>query len=72
MVLNVDGNSYYTNTYFTADNDQIGQIYLGKEELKVRRIRHNAMMEQDAVHMGYEADMTAHLQETDGKKIGVT
>ena len=30
------------------------------------------MMKQDAVHIGYEANVTAHLQDTDGKKIGVT
>ena len=30
------------------------------------------MMDQDAVHIGYEADMTAHLLDTDGKKMGVT
>ena len=30
------------------------------------------MMEQDAVHFGYEADVTAHLLDTNGKKIGVT
>ena len=30
------------------------------------------MMEQDAVHIGYEADVTAHLLDTNGKKIGVT
>ena len=35
-------------------------------------IGHGAMMEQDAVHIGYEADETAHLLDTDGKKIGVT
>ena len=28
-------------------------------------------MEQDAVHIGYEADVTAHLLDTNGKKIGV-
>ena len=56
----------------TTDSDQIGQIYLGEEELKVRRIGHNAMMEQDAVHIGYEADVTAQLLDTNGKKIGVT
>ena len=49
-----------------------GQIYLGEEELKVRRIGHDAMMEQDAVHIGYEADVTAHLLDTNGSKIGVT
>ena len=29
------------------------------------------MMEQDAIHIGYEADVTAHLLDTNGKKIGV-
>ena len=72
MMLNVDGISIYTRTYVTTDSDQIGQIYLGEEELKVRRIGHGAMIEQDAVHIGYEADVTAHLLDTnDGKKIGV-
>ena len=41
----------------TTYSDQIGQIYLGEEELKVRRIGHVTMMEQDAVHIGYEADI---------------
>ena len=56
----------------TTDSDQIGQIYLDEEELKVRRIGHDAMMEQDAVYIGYEADVTAHLLDTNRKKIGVT
>ena len=30
------------------------------------------MMEQDAVHIGYEADVTAHLLDTNGTKIAVT
>ena len=72
VMLNVDGISIYTRTYVTTDDDQIGQIYLGVEELKVRRIGHDAMMEQDAVHIGYEADVTAHLLDTNGTKIGVT
>ena len=44
MMLNVDGISIYITTYVTTDSDQIGQIYLGQEELKVRRIGHDAMM----------------------------
>ena len=43
-----------------------------QDELKVRRIGRNAMMEQDAVHIGYEVDVTAHLLDTNGNKIGVT
>ena len=72
VILNVDAISIYTRTYVTTDSDQIGQIYLAEEELKVRRIGHDAMMEQDAEHIGYEADVTAHLLETNGRKIGVT
>ena len=72
VMLNVDGISIYTRTYVTTDSDQIGQIYLGEEELKVLSIGHDAMMEQDAVHIGYKADVTAHLLDTNGKKIGVT
>ena len=72
VMLNVDGISIYTRTYVTTDSDQIGQIYLGEQEFKVRRIGHDAMMEQDAVHNGYEADVTAHMLDTNGKKIGVT
>ena len=72
VMLNVDGIGIYTRTYVTTDSDLMGQIYLGEEELKVRRIGHDAMMEQDAVHIGYEADVTAHLLDTNGKKLGVT
>ena len=71
MILNVDGTSIYTRTYVKTDSDQMEQIYLGQEELKVRRIGHDTMMEQDAVHIGYEADVTSHLLDTKGKKIGV-
>ena len=45
---------------------------MGQKELKVRRIGHDATLEQDAVHIEYEADVTAHLLDTNGKKIGVT
>ena len=72
VMLNVDGISIYTRTYVTTDSDQMGQISLGQEELKVRRIGHDVMMEQGAVHIVYEADVTAHLKDTNGKKIGVT
>ena len=72
VMLNVEGISIYSRTYVTTDSDQMGHIYLGQEELKVRRIGHDAMMEQDAVHIGYKADLTAHLLDTNVKKIEVT
>ena len=50
----------------------MGQIYLVQEQFKVRKIGHDAMMEQVAVHLGYEADVTAHLLDTNGKKFGIT
>ena len=70
VILNVEGSSIYTKTYVTEDSDQIGQIYFGQEEPKFRRTGHDAMMEQDTVHIGYEAGVTAHLLDTDGEKIG--
>ena len=72
VMLNIDGISIYTRTYVRIDSDQMGQIYLEQEELNVRRIGHDAIMEQVAVHIGYEADVTAHLLDTNGQKIGVT
>ena len=72
VMLNVDGINIYTRTYVTINSDQTWQIYFGQEELKVRRIGHDAMTEQDAVHIGYETYVTAHLLNTNGKKFGVT
>ena len=69
VMLNVDGISIYTRTYVTTDSDKTGQIYLGEDELKVRRIGHDAMIEQDAVHIGYEADVTANLLTPMGRKL---
>ena len=67
IVMNVDGINIYTKAHITDANDQIGRIYIGQEELKVRRIGHNAMLEQDAVHIGCEADLAAHMLDVQGK-----
>ena len=40
--------------------------------MKLRRISHDAMVEQPAVHIGFEVDVAAHLLDIDEKKIGVT
>ena len=48
----------------TCDEDLTGQIYIGvnlREELKVRSIGHFAMLEEDAMHLGTEADVSAHV-----------
>ena len=38
VMLNIDGINIYTKTMITCEEDLIGQIYVGKEELKVRSI----------------------------------
>ena len=45
---------------------------MDQEELKDSRLGHDAIMEQDALHTGYEADAIAHLLDTDGGKVEVT
>ena len=52
----------------TCDEDLAGQIYVGREELKVRLIGHCAMLEEDAMHIGTEADVSAHVLDTNGKR----
>ena len=39
--------------------------------LKVRRIGHNAMLEQDAVHIGCEADLAAQVLDVQGRQLSV-
>ena len=67
-MLNIDGINIYTKTMITCDEDLIGQIYVGKEELKVRSIGHCAMLEEYAMHIGTEADVTGHVLDISGKK----
>ena len=66
--LNIDGINIYTKTMITCDEDLAGQIYVGKEELKVGSIGHCAMLEEDTMHIGTEADVSAHVLDISGKK----
>ena len=68
VMLNIDGINIYTKTMITCDEDLVGQIYVGKEELKVRSIGHCAMLEEDKKHIGTEADVSAHVLDISGKK----
>ena len=68
VMLNIDGINIYTKTMITCDEDLIGRIYVEKEELKVRSIGHCAMLEEDAMHIGTEADVTGHVLDISGKK----
>ena len=68
VMLNTDGINIYTKTMITGDEDLVGQIYVDKEDLKVRSIGHCAMLEEDAMHIGTEADVSAHVLDISGKK----
>ena len=68
VMLNIDGINIFTKTTITCDEDLAGQIYVGKEELKVRSIGHCATLEEDAVHIGTEAEVSAHVLDISGKK----
>ena len=71
ILMNVDGINIYTKAHVTDASDQIGRIYIGQEDLKVRQIGHNAMLEQDAVHIGCEADLAAHVLDVQGRQLSV-
>ena len=42
---------------------------MGKEELKVRSIGHCAMLEEDAMHIGTEADVSAHVLDIMARRL---
>ena len=69
--MNVDGINIYTKAHVTDASDQVGRIYIGREELKGRRIGQNAMLEQDAVEIGCEADLAAHVLDEQGRQLSV-
>ena len=68
VMLNIDGMNIYTKTMITCHEDLAGHIYVGREELKVRSIGHCAMLEEDAMHIGTEADVSGHVLDISGKK----
>ena len=67
----MDGKNIYNKAHVTKAGDQVGRIYIGQEKLKVRRIEQNAMLEQDAVHIGCEADLAAHVLYVQGRQLSV-
>ena len=46
ILMNVDGINFYTKAHVTVAADQVGRIYIEREELKVQRIGNNALLEQ--------------------------
>ena len=71
ILMKVEGINIYTKAHLTDASDKIGRIYFGREELKVRRIGHHAMLEQDAVHIGCEVDLAAHVLDVQGRQLSV-
>ena len=71
ILMKVDGINIYTKAHVTDASDQVGRIYIGREKLKVRRIGHNDMLEQDAVPRGCEADLAAHVLDVQGRQLFV-
>ena len=69
--MNADCLNIYTKAHVTNASDQIGRIYIGQKEFKERRIGHIAMLEQDAVPIGCEADLAAHLLDVQGRQRSV-
>ena len=69
--MNVDGTNIYTKAHLNNATDQLGRIFIGREEFKVQRNGHNAMLEEDAVHIGCEADLAAHLLDVQSSQISL-
>ena len=69
--MNVDGINIYTKAHVIDESDQIGRIYIGQGELKVRPIGHNAMLEEHVVHIGCEADLAAHVLDVKGRQLSL-
>ena len=67
-MLNIDGTNIYTKTMITCDDDLACQIFVGREELKLRSIGHCAMLEEETMHLGTDADVSAHLLDIKEKK----
>ena len=68
VMLKIDGTNIHTKTMKTCDEDLAGQINVGREELKVRSIGNCVMLEEDAVHIGTERDVSAHVLDISGTK----
>ena len=71
ILMNTDGIDIYTKAHLTNVSDQVGRTFIRQEELKFRHIRHNAMLEPDAVHIVCEAGLAAHVLEIQGKLLSV-
>ena len=75
VMLKINGINIYMKTTITCDKDLVRQIYVGREELKVRSIGLCAMLEEDSMDIGIEADVSPLVLDISGNKTqlrGVT
>ena len=71
ILMNVDGINFYTKAHVNDASDQVGRIYIGREQLKMRRIGQNDVLAQNAVHICCEANLPAHVLDVQGKHLSV-
>ena len=79
MMPIINGISIYTKFYITTMTTTTTTIttmtrqvrYTWSRGVEVREYYHDAMIDQDVVHIGYEADVAPHLLDTYVKKIEV-
>ena len=71
ILMNVDGIKIYPKSQLFNASDQVDRTYIGLEELNVRRIEQNAILEPDAVGIGCEADLAADVVDVQGSQLSV-
>ena len=66
--LKIDGIKFFRKTMITCDNKVSEQIFVGKQELKMKAVEHCAMLEEEAMHLGTEEDVAAHVPDVKERK----
>ena len=68
VMLSIDGTNIDTKTMTTCDGDLAGQIFVGREELKVSWIVHCTRHEKDAMYLSREAYVSAYVLDINRRK----
>ena len=71
VMLNIDRINIYTKMMTICDDDMACQIFVGRKELKVSSIGHCAMLEEDAISLSTEADVSAQVPGINGRKTSL-
>ena len=65
-MLNIDGINNYTKTMTNCDDEMVAQVFVGQGELKIRLFGHCAMLDEDAMNLGTEADVSVLVLDIKG------